>query len=855
MKRNTRSVITALALAASFVCATSAYAQITVIIQQPPPNQLKVESLWNITITNSSTNTYEVYLLGKVTEEREGLLFEASTTRFSLKPGLTRLNLQMISPIKVNYTNKKYQDVIIKTGSVPEGIYDYCINVIDITNDKEIGQGCLTTLQYVRNPIQITLISPFNGQVVEEEYPNFAVILQPDHTPTPPRLPDDDKEYKIVEIIGNQSPIDAINSNPAWFVINTKLNVIKYPISARKFENGKKYAWQVKVFDENKIEVGVSDVGFFEYHSLFDPGRRALLRQSVMETEVIEYSRNTITPRIFSPPSNVPDSRLPTGRNSFYFLDDSKENSFPVKLSGNTKLYAQTSDRQGMNSEIPKNFWRWDLNTTLSIYDIPIGFDAFISSEQKDIRQNINMFRFQFSPQQLIKSEAEKLKESFISNFLSMFSNIGIGTCYPNYSPLTLSSIPVSGVDIEFTPGIFYLAFTAGRSQKEIQGDLFRNPTYERRITAGKIGIGQKQTSHFHLTFMHSLDDASSISPDTFSVSPQENYLIAAETEISLFNKLFNLKGELVGSLLTRDTRSAELITDKIPNWVKKAVKPKISSSVDYAYSIATVLNLPTSTRLSGYYKTVGPGFYSHGVPYLRNDVQAYEVKADQSFFNRSLSFGGYYRNDRDNLIPWKRVTTTVSSYGLNLGLRFRDLPFVQFNYSPFFQKNDIDSGKVDNTMRLFSFITGYSYKIGNLNSSTNFFFSYQESKTLRASSNFNSKNYSINETISFEFPLVFSLTLSLFKANYSFATSDIISFDLNASYTAFDEWQNSLGFNLSNDKNVDRKFGFYLSTSFPIWKIATMDIRAEKNFYRDDLVSNNNFNELIIRGTLSRSW
>ena len=525
----------------------------------------------------------------------------------------------------------------------------------------------------------------------------------------------------------------------------------------------------------------------------------------------------------------------------------SQDESSPINFSGSTRLSTQYSSRQGINQQTPRNYWRWDLNPTLTIYGIPISMNFFLSSEQSGLRQNINRFSLSLVTTKLLRKVP----------VLSYFSRLCVGTCYPIYSPLTFSGVPVTGADIEFTPGIFYFAVMGGRTQKAIQGTTTQEPTYACNLLAGKIGLGKKESSHFYLTILHAWDDENSILPDSiFNVDPQENYLVGAEANLSLFEKRFRLEGELAVSMLTRDVQSAELDVDDVPSWLVDLVEPKVSSSIDYAYSVKSSLNL-SNTKLSGAVKMVGPGFYSLGVPYLRNDELTYEARIKQSLWKRNVSVGSYIRRSSDNLIPWKRTTTISSAYGVNLSLQFTKLPYIQLNYAPYFQNNDIDveSLKIDNKTSLFSATTGYNHQFGDINSSTNFFFSTQNSKTKSGVSDYSTQTYSFNESLNFRFPLTLAGSVSLSNADYSRETSRIISFDFNGSYCAFKKWRNRIGLRLSKQEGENNKTGFYLNSSFPVWKIGDLNLQAEQNFFRDNVESIKDYDEFILRVTISRRW
>jgi hypothetical protein len=84
-------------------------------------------------------------------------------------------------------------------------------------------------------------------------------------------------KLKIVEIAGNQSPSDAIKQNKAWFEMDgIKGTTFNYPASAKKFNEGKNYAWQVSWGDLK------SEVFMFMIH-VIDPG-------GCMEIDTTKYS-------------------------------------------------------------------------------------------------------------------------------------------------------------------------------------------------------------------------------------------------------------------------------------------------------------------------------------------------------------------------------------------------------------------------------------------------------------------------------------------------------------------------------------------------------------------------------------
>jgi hypothetical protein len=551
-----------------------------------------------------------------------------------------------------------------------------------------------------------------------------------------------------------------------------------------------------------------------------------------------------------------------------------QDETSPIQFHGSNRAFGQYSNRQGTNSQIPASFWRNDLNMTLTVYGIPISSSFFITSEQSDLRQSINNFRIYFDLAAMTKNKAKafaKNKAKGLLNektpgfmrFLSNFKTFEVGKCRPNYSNLTLKGISVSGVNIEFTPGKFYAAFSTGKVKRPIKPSEVIKPTYKQKLLFGKIGVGKKRETHLYLTFMQLEDEVNSLpaSPemDTLNVKPQSNFVFGTEGKLSLFKKKFTIEGEAAVSLHTRDTRSPALIEDdtEVPSWLTNFLKPNASSSIDYAYNIKSTLKLKT-TKLSGGVKMIGAGFTTLGNPNLINDRLTYDGRIDQTFAKRKISFSVYFKQNKDNLINWKKSTTTTTAYGITAGFRFKKIPYLQIGYMPNFQKNDSDSLKMKNAVHVFSMITGYNYPIGNLKSSTSFNFFYQNTETIMDTITNLSKTqtYTLNEVLTFKIPLSIAAAASLSKSEFSGKKRDILSLTLSGTHRAFKKkWKNTLGVRYSNRIDEQKKVRIFYSSRMKLWNGGDLDIRVEENIFRDKTQVVNNFDEFIVRAALLIKW
>ncbi|MCX6244856.1 MAG: hypothetical protein NTU98_09140 [Bacteroidetes bacterium] len=234
--------------------------QVIVTYQQPPPNQWNAEDLWALSLTNTTDQTLLVYLHGTVQETTDGLVFEGTSAQFVLAPHYSgRIESTKLQPVDVGYANSAYEEMVLRTGTLPEGLYEICITVHDANTDEEIGKACI--FQPIAHTSPPELLTPVNESHVDEPLPVFLWL------PVTPLSPGALVTYsiKIIELMDGQVPIEAVESNPAFYTYASILSTsYQLPISAKGFEPGRSYAWQVTAM-RNGYEVGNSQVWSFTY--------------------------------------------------------------------------------------------------------------------------------------------------------------------------------------------------------------------------------------------------------------------------------------------------------------------------------------------------------------------------------------------------------------------------------------------------------------------------------------------------------------------------------------------------------------------------------------------------------------
>ncbi len=249
-----KSIYLLLLLVFAFCISTSLYAQddrekpVKVIIMRPPPHRLNQADLWNITIINSGQSV-SAYLFGSMTNNENGeLIATGQTMTFEVKKGTTNFKVSDLPKVPdVNYVSKdpKYKTSFMNTGGAPPGDYKICVE-LRYTNNSVAGEDCIE--QKVIGGDAPQLISPRDEEEINNDNPIFTWMHM--------KAPGSDQTYtlRIVELKGDESPENAMLKNKAFFEKEgITQQMLQYPSSAPKFEEGKKYAWQIYVVQSDAI--------------------------------------------------------------------------------------------------------------------------------------------------------------------------------------------------------------------------------------------------------------------------------------------------------------------------------------------------------------------------------------------------------------------------------------------------------------------------------------------------------------------------------------------------------------------------------------------------------------------------
>lgn len=226
-----------------FSVTSSVFAQsVTFKMKRPPLNQLKAADLWSATITNSG-EAFTAYLYGSMTNNENGeLIANGQTMTFEVKRGTTNFKVSDLPKVPdVNYLSKdpKYKQSFMNTGGAPPGDYKICVE-LRYANNTVAGEDCFD--QKITGGDAPQLISPRNEEELNNDNPIFTWMHM--------KGPGSNQTYtlRIVEIKDDESPENAMLKNKAFFEKEgISQTLLQYPTSAPKFEEGKKYAWQISI--------------------------------------------------------------------------------------------------------------------------------------------------------------------------------------------------------------------------------------------------------------------------------------------------------------------------------------------------------------------------------------------------------------------------------------------------------------------------------------------------------------------------------------------------------------------------------------------------------------------------------
>lgn len=228
--------------------------QVQILIQMPPPGQFNPEDFIQLISFQNNGPVMQAYMTATVEEEHSGVVFSGSTAPFELASGFTMPHYSVYEPIKVDYVNEFYRNYVLNTNSLPSGSYVICCKLYELPDNVEAGYQCVPhTLFHPSAPI---LVYPVGEVPAAGTYPVFQWL-------PPAPLPPMPVTYKVrlTEVLGDQLPEEALNSNPPLLEWSTDQTHFSPSVGAFPLTEGKNFAWRVQALS------GIIPVGENEGYS------------------------------------------------------------------------------------------------------------------------------------------------------------------------------------------------------------------------------------------------------------------------------------------------------------------------------------------------------------------------------------------------------------------------------------------------------------------------------------------------------------------------------------------------------------------------------------------------------------
>lgn len=196
-----------------------------------------------VTIINNGTISGTARLKVELRTSDGTLLSDFSSGDFEIGPGTIDLGMKAVRLQTSNWYNQELDAFDRKNGSLPSGNYRYCVQLIDAQTAEVLNQCSDITIESL-NPAE--LLQPDDKAELETLVPVQFTWL-----PCTPVKTSVLYSIKVAELYPDQTPLDAIQRNPAVHQVEgLHNNMYNYPVSANRLMEGKSYAWQIECYED-----------------------------------------------------------------------------------------------------------------------------------------------------------------------------------------------------------------------------------------------------------------------------------------------------------------------------------------------------------------------------------------------------------------------------------------------------------------------------------------------------------------------------------------------------------------------------------------------------------------------------
>ncbi len=402
-----------------------------------------------------------------------------------------------------------------------------------------------------------------------------------------------------------------------------------------------------------------------------------------------------------------------------------------ILLGFGTNSHGQVQLSGALNTSL--DFYGIDADSTVRAKRDPFLYRINLSLNLK-ITDNISLpFSLAFRKKNSRISYPLPPNKEFFKNLSSPNNGIGFspkfnwiqffaGSHSPKLSDLTLGNVSIFGAGIALDPGAFRFSIHTGILNYGVEADGIVNDfsIFRRKAHAAKLGVGDKEKTHFHLNAAYFTDVENSIDTANLlrTISPAQNLVVGSDFKINLKDR-FHIGAEVAASIFTEDSfndLTARLDAPGI-SFANNFLTLNATSRMDYAAKASTGWTGKNITLIiNGDY--TGAGFESLGFPFLQEDLIKVSFSPSFKLFKNKVLIGGTYGYRFDNLSETKIATTASQILAANASITFSKAISLSTSYANFGLENDSQQ----DTFRIKNFSE-------NINISPRFSFGSKEAK------------------------------------------------------------------------------------------------------------------------------
>ena len=807
-----------------------------------------INDLWNIGIVSMYPNQQIVDVELTVYSEDETVLYKGNKTTIVLQPSLNISITPTSDGIHHDVTDFPKNDTLqqVDASFIPNGNYVLCVSVFAHEPKVELNRSC--EFITVKNSYLDSLLISVKGKVPKAGIQVHSTVeifsyIDVYSQPTPTTLQHRNTGIFLnpsVELFGyplNMSIFydtdsDFYYSNIPTFQFNFDTKAYqqilqerlqsqlasKSPLSPEKYQEAMTMITSLEDFESitnnpyfQQEVARLDSLKVYEKY-LNDSAALTLVQAKIQHLDTLSLEQMNNDSLCLDSTTVMKQTQLV--KDSLIAIQDSITNTIAAgkEIIEKAKRYDEIIQNQALLEE--QILADSNIAEVKAYYDKFNGFDASTLSNPNLITAKLK--------------EIDQLKK--IEGFITGFESLQFGANVPNYSELSITSVLLNGLNVNYAIGNCSVIAVAGRIN---DNSTFFKPDREQR-TFSKLyvaGFEQQITTNSKYGLFVLQSDFSDQDSLSFYNFLEKNNTIAGKFSTGFFKNKLKAEGEIAISYAeNKDIIGFEEVEEEVANvpnfWLLQSLVQKDDLATGTFTDKAAILSLSstffqnkTTVAITGRY--VGTGFYTPGNPFLINDLMNVEFGVDQSLFKNKLQLSAHVIKNQDNLEQLKEVTTSYYNLRAGMKLRIPKYPMISIDYLPNVIINEFDQIQV-NTL---SAITAYNYRLGNIPCLISF--NYMDIQTLSAendSTNFNSRYYNILNNFNFK---KFDIQ-TCFNYNEAVTVTEAVIFSIYSVGTRFSatKWMDVYAnFQLTGNEHNNYEPGGQLELDFS--PLATMKLKT----------------------------